>query len=96
MLALTLLFVSLRSISPDDVLSYEALVAAISISIPLALAGCLQIWSRRARYRVYRALKRSTSGRVQVQIRVMTLASIGMLIGVICTAVLIREIGQMG
>ena len=94
-IALTLLFSYLRASNPVNVLSYEGLSAAILIAIPILFAASLQIWARKARHRVYKALKKSKTGRVQVQIRVMALALIGMLMGVICFGVLIKEIGHL-
>lgn len=95
MIALTLLFSYLRVSNPVNVLSYEGLSAAILIATPVLFAVSLQIWARKARCRVYEALKKSKTGRVQVQLRVMILASIGMLVGVVCIGVLIRAIGSM-
>jgi hypothetical protein len=94
-IALTVLVSIVSVASPVDLFSYAGFVAAFFISIPLVFAGCLQIWAHRARRRVYQALKKSRSGRVQVQIRVMALASVGMLVGVICIGVLIKEIGRL-
>lgn len=94
-IALTLLFSYLRVSNPVNVLSFEGLSAAILIATPVLFAVSLQIWARKARRRVYEALKKSKTGRVQVQLRVMILASIGMLVGVVCIGVLIRAIGSM-
>lgn len=67
----------------------------IIISFPFLSAFSLLRKGRLARIDTYRALKKAPSGKVQVPMSVVVLATIGMLIGVVCIGALIKSIGSL-
>ncbi len=91
----TILVLTLSGLRSVGVISVGGLLMLIIISFPFLSAFSLLRKGRLARIDTYRALKKAPSGKVQVPMSVVVLATIGMLIGVVCIGALIKSIGSL-